>query len=791
MAPTIAGSIKATSSGATGPTTASFTPSANSILVATFVGSNENQLLGTVSGGGLTWTKRAEQTPSGTNCTVALWTATAPSSPSSMTVTGAAGTGTGLRFLSVSWWDAAKLATTPATNVALGSTTCSSTITTAANDSVVVWVVGDWNAVTGARTYRSSATEIQFNQTTSEYCAYNASQTATTAGSQTYGMTAPSSQKATMVAIELQAGTTIVASTETGTGAETLAVLRDSLLTDTATGADVLAVAPAVAVTDTATGADVLAVTQIRAVTDAGSGVESLHVDDIVYKSVDDVGTGAEVLTPEIPVLKSVSDAGAGVDSLHIDPVANCVDAGVGTEVVGIARTSSTTDVGSGAESLSALRMSSVGDAGTGTSATSISGQHSVSDSGVGGDAIAILRISTVADSGIGSDTLLPGPQIFEHGLGEEVIDLVVIPFTQVLPLRQGPVYDVVIVARIPQVSGPPAFIEIDPIEWKSLTYANTLSQPQELSASCQISSLTESVLQRLRNLAELATEIWLSRNGKVVFAGPVMGYQTSGEDLTITAKGLLAYLRMMYVTSDLVFQAKDQATIVKSMIDQWQDLSYGNFGLDTSSITATGVTRNATYLSTELHNIGQRVEDLGVQASGFDAEIDPATRKISLWSPFRGVDRSTGEDAIVIDERNITSGDIVSSVAIGDIATDSFVTGTSQGQSAPLYSTRFNAELRAKFGRAGISQTYSDISDQPTLDNYAQALVDARKTSLLIPGPKTRVTPDADLASYGVGDTIAYQLGGVLAVSGSFRIRKQTITARSTGQEDVDLEFV
>lgn len=585
---------------------------------------------------------------------------------------------------------------------------------------------------------------------------------------------------------------TLVPVTDSGVGTLDPTIAATVTQTDAGTATDSFALLRASDLVDAGTTTDSFTLVEERTLADGGIGAEVIDVQDIVHVAFTDGGTGTESLFVDIPELIASADSGTGTETLNIAPVANSADGGTGTEAFTIGATlTPVVDSGAGVDAFTLLRQATVPDTATGDMVVALTAQQGLADGGVGTEAFTILRASAVTDGGVGTEVIGSGPNVADGGVGEMFLDLVIIPFTQVLPLRQGPVYDLVVVARVPQVSGAPTFLEVNPIEWKSLTYSNTLSQPQELSASCQISSLTEEVLQRLRDLDTLATELWLYRNGKVVFAGPIAGYQTAGEDLTITCKGLLYYLRFMAIQQDLAYVQIDQFVMVKEMVDQWQNLEYGNFGIDTSGVVASGVLRDGKYLATELHNVGQRVEDLGKAANGFDSEVDPATRKLQLWNPTKGVDRSSGEDAIVLDSRNITSGDIICSVAVGDLASDSYVTSSPQGQDAPLTSTKVNDELRKKFGRTAITQSFSDVADQATLDSYAQALIDARANALMVPGPKVRVTPDADLSAYGVGDRIAYELSAVLSVSGSFRIRKQVINVGSNGSESVDLEFV
>lgn len=348
--------------------------------------------------------------------------------------------------------------------------------------------------------------------------------------------------------------------------------------------------------------------------------------------------------------------------------------------------------------------------------------------------------------------------------------------------------YELVMVARIPQTAGPPLLLEVDPIEWTGIGITEELSKPSQLAIGAKVSKLTEPVLQRLRAPAELATELRLYRSGKVMFAGPMLGWQVQSESITINAQGLLAYLKMMLVASDQVFAQVDQFTIAKTLIDQWQALDFGNFGIDTSGIGLSGVKRDATYLAKELHNVGQRVEELGKRINGFDINVDPATRKLELSYPLKGIDRSVGEDQVVFDASNVTSTNVTCSVAPGDVASEAFGTGTGD---STIFSTATNLVRRKQYGRTAIAGTFDGVSEQSTLDAYTSGMLDPRDEALLIPGPDTRVTPDADLSSYDVGDTVSYQLHDQLGLGGAFRLRKRTVSVSQTGQESVSVAFV
>lgn len=518
-------------------------------------------------------------------------------------------------------------------------------------------------------------------------------------------------------------------------------------------------------------------------VTDSGTGDDStLTVDktDIVTTQTDS-GTGTETATV-FADWNAFTDSGTGDDALAVEILVDVVvtDSATGTETIEVADFigNDLTDAGTGDDVIDVVRTNFV----------------AVTDSGVGTDTTPLEQQRLLTDSGAGTEVLvgLGTPNLTDSGTGSEIIEIQDIPFTQVLPpSRLGNLYDLLVMARIPQPSGAPMFLEVGPIEWSDLTWSNELKAPSDLSVGCQLSSLSSEIIARLRDLATFPCELWLYRNGRLVFAGPIQGGNADGEKVTLSAKGILAYLRHMFVTADLVYKNIDQHMIVKGLVDHWQNQTYGNYGIDTTSLAPSGVIREVTYLKTELHNIAQRIEEMGKSGEGFDFEVDPETRQLQLWSPQKGVDRSSGEDAVVFDSRNITSSSVMFSAGPADIATAGFGTGTAVSGDGTTYSTVTNDELMAKFGRAGVAGTWDQVPNQTTLDAHVAGMVNARDSQLMVPGPDAKDTPDAELFSYGVGDTVLYQPNELLTISAAFRIRKQIVKVAGSGQESVTLEFV
>jgi hypothetical protein len=180
--------------------TASFTPPSGSIVVAKVTTADSGTTVSGVTG--LSFTSQANLHP-GSSTTVSLWTAVGAGA--SITVTAAFAGAGNARGLSVEVWTGAQLAGTPAVHtIGPSSGAPIDTITTVAANSVVSWVNGDWAAIAGARTYRSSATEQGYHTLAGQWTHYSAYQAAASAGSQTYGLTAQTGQTYTMAAIEIQ-----------------------------------------------------------------------------------------------------------------------------------------------------------------------------------------------------------------------------------------------------------------------------------------------------------------------------------------------------------------------------------------------------------------------------------------------------------------------------------------------------------------------------------------------------------------------------------------------------------
>lgn len=190
-------------------TTATFTPAAGEILVVKATSGDQPCAVGAVSGGGLTWTLQISLS-AGSNDPVKVWTATAPASPSAMAVSVTfSGTGNS-RSVIVERWGNAVLAASPAVGASQGNTSALQTVNTVGGASIVTWVDSDWNVAGGSSpsvAYRGAGAVSIATHLLGGCNVYYAYQPAPTPGSQTFGLSSPTGQKASLVGIEIQSAT--------------------------------------------------------------------------------------------------------------------------------------------------------------------------------------------------------------------------------------------------------------------------------------------------------------------------------------------------------------------------------------------------------------------------------------------------------------------------------------------------------------------------------------------------------------------------------------------------------
>lgn len=216
MAPTLTAAAELSAEiGANTLTSSAFTPANGEVLVVKAGTWSTGISAGTPSGGSLTWTQQVLEAGGSFNGRVSIWTAVVGTSPGSMSVSMTPDSSCHHVML-LERWTGAQLAGTPATGQAFTNSSLapSATATTTTANSVVTWLVYDNNtADPTSRAYLSSATEEALRNPGSSGIFYFAWQSAATAGTQTFGLSAPSTMRYNMAGLEIQAAGAVAGGT--------------------------------------------------------------------------------------------------------------------------------------------------------------------------------------------------------------------------------------------------------------------------------------------------------------------------------------------------------------------------------------------------------------------------------------------------------------------------------------------------------------------------------------------------------------------------------------------------
>lgn len=352
--------------------------------------------------------------------------------------------------------------------------------------------------------------------------------------------------------------------------------------------------------------------------------------------------------------------------------------------------------------------------------------------------------------------------------------------------------YRIVVVSRTPNQSAPPTLTDIGELEAVgSISYADILNEEGELSLSVEPEKISSDVASRLNNILDTPTEIHLFRDNSKIWAGTLLSCQLQGPTLTLNARGLLYYTRYMTLESDLLFATPtDQYTIGKGLIDTYQALDYGNYGLDTSGIGLSGTTRTRTYHFVENQNVFDRLIQLAEVDGGFDFWVDPNTRDV-MFAASKGTDRT---QAVFADEANVIDPNVFWSVAEDDIASDAIAVGVADNEESPvIVGVDSNLTLRQTFGRVTVFRTFEDVTTQATIDGHATRLLSTRAAQMLVPSPAIIPIVDVVPGEFETGDLITYtvEIGTIGILSVARRLRMVRVSVDEDGVESMNWELI
>lgn len=342
-----------------------------------------------------------------------------------------------------------------------------------------------------------------------------------------------------------------------------------------------------------------------------------------------------------------------------------------------------------------------------------------------------------------------------------------------------------------PAQSGPPTREVAAPLHsWTSLSIEDELSRDGRLDLSVPVDQLDADARPLLADPLRNPCEVTVTRNGHTIHAGPVWTVGLQGGTVSIHCKGLLGWLRFAVIgqlTGDLDLEDTDQHQVVVDLIDAWQTLDYAHYGIDTTAVTSAGKTRTRRYPASQQREVYDAITRLADQWD-LDVAVDPASRELQLWTPERSRDR-TGE--FWIDDANLDSADEQRTVAAGEVA--SYVDAISPADDEDtddLTATAVDQQLRAEAFLRAHALSERDLSVQSTLDDRAQAALEARDHVGWQPGPALSVVIDRDWDDVEPGDLVTYDFdAGLGRRTDTVRVVKRALSIDADGAETMSVE--
>lgn len=347
--------------------------------------------------------------------------------------------------------------------------------------------------------------------------------------------------------------------------------------------------------------------------------------------------------------------------------------------------------------------------------------------------------------------------------------------------------YNVLLVARTPQASTAPTFLNVGVIPFAGLSVELNINDIPMIQFSCEPTTLTPSVKQQLFDPFATPSEIVVYRDNEIIGRGPVLSAQPQGGTLAVIAQGLEYYTTYMYVLQTIDYINIDPYFIFTDLIDRWQDLTYGNFGIDFSDVTSSGELANRKLEESEVPNVFDVLDEVAADWN-IDWWIDPSNRRLQLARP-RGTNLSS---SVMIDQRNVgeNEGEFYS-VQRSDVATYTIATGTHPDKDQFIKSTAEDTSGLQSFGRVGYHENFDNVKNTSTTQRHANRMRDQMSRLKFEASPDLLPGVGLEWEEFDIGDTIGYRFNSGLGWrSLDRRITSKQVSVTEEGDEELTVGF-
>lgn len=295
------------------------------------------------------------------------------------------------------------------------------------------------------------------------------------------------------------------------------------------------------------------------------------------------------------------------------------------------------------------------------------------------------------------------------------------------------------------------------------VTFTQQLNQAGTLHGHLLLSGMATAEFNVNASTIPAKTAIYVDRNGVLVWGGVIWGrsYNSTEQRLSLIAREFESYFERRRITQTVSFTNTDQLVIARTLIDDAQNVAYGDIGVITGSETS-GILIDRTYYYYELKGVYPALQDLSRAEDGFDfnikVEYDPITEEpiktLTLGYPRSGSIYDVNDpDALVFifPAGNIVQYEYPEDGAIAANSVYAQGAGSNEGKLIE------NAQDATKFAEGWAlledQANYSDITDVTLLQELALGQVNATAyppTVIKIVVPAS-ITPE--FGTYEIGD--------------------------------------
>ena len=337
-------------------------------------------------------------------------------------------------------------------------------------------------------------------------------------------------------------------------------------------------------------------------------------------------------------------------------------------------------------------------------------------------------------------------------------------------------------------------------LPFTAVQFSQSLNAIGTLSATLEITDLTESSMNISAGTIPGRTAIYVDRNGVLIWGGIIWSrtYNSTSQRIQINAREFLSYFERRVITSDLGYTSVDQLTIAQQLIlnAQGASSSAGNIGLQVGAETS-GVTISKNYYAYELKTVYSALSDLSRSSTGFDYRVDVdydgsgnPTKLLKLGYPRLGtVYSATNVSAPVFEfpAGNVSSYDISLDGSQAANVLYSSGAGSNEGK---LISTQTNTAYQSA-GWPILEEVanYSDVTDQTLLNNLASGQLNA----VVYPPTLLKITAPANqepqVGSFNIGDDVRIRIRDPYYPNGLDTTYRLVSLAVQVGENQAELQ--